>query len=58
MQENLSPLTKLCCGMGLVDSDEKTKYEVRDREGDLFSNGLRLEKVSLYKYLEIHIGCI
>lgn len=57
LQKALNDLGALCCKMGLVICNEKTKIQTRRNEQfDLVLNHTNLEKIDVYKYLGMHIG--
>ena len=57
LQEALNDLGALCCKMGLVICNEKTKIQTQNNmQVDLLLNETKLQKVDVYKYLGIYIG--
>ena len=57
MTQALAELDSLCLRMGLVVNVGKTKFQSRDvTDSVLMLNGQRLERVTNYKYLGMHIG--
>ena len=53
----IEELSELCMSLGLVVNENKTKYQSRNANGlDFWLNGEKLQKVSSYKYLGMHIG--
>ncbi|XP_068212642.1 uncharacterized protein [Palaemon carinicauda] len=53
----LTEMSDLCISLGLVVNESKTKYQLRivsDKE--FWLNGVKLERVTIYKYLGMYIG--
>ena len=55
--EVIRQLQSLCLSLGLPINESKTKYQSRTMDGkEFWLNGIKLQKVSSYKYLGMHVS--